>query len=256
MSDVIKREEVGEIQTIPESMPASPWAGVIQKIDINNTDIATIERFITLQREEEDRQAERAFNASMSRLQGLIPEISKTGKAKFPTSKGVIEYNFDNLNDICNALRPFLIETGLSFSFKQAQEKGAITVKCTVSHSLGHSESNQMTSAPDSSGTKNAIQAIASTNTYLQRYTLKSAFGISSVDDDGSASTGIKQAKDDQIEFARWMATAIPTMDMQADLIALDKWYQKAISYSGKYNKSFVVELQEKYTEIKKVKGW
>lgn len=256
MENEVLTQESSEIQSIQESMPVSPWAGVISKIDINNTDIATIEKFITLQREEEDRQADRAFKSSMSRLQSLIPEISKTGKAKFQTGKGVVEYNFDNLNDICNALRPFLMETGLSFAFKQAQEGGLITVKCTVSHCMGHSESNQMTSAPDSSGTKNAIQAIASTNTYLQRYTLKAAFGISSVDDDGTASSDMKAEQEGKIKFIKWMAGALIDMESQPDIGALDAWYAKAVSYSSQYNEKFITEIRAKYNEIRKAKGW
>ena len=46
---------------------------------------------------------------------------------------------------------------------------------CVVSHRLGHSEENTLTAGRDESGNKNNIQAVGSTITYLQRYTLKAA---------------------------------------------------------------------------------
>lgn len=44
-----------------------------------------------------------------------------------------------------------------------------------------------MSAEPDGSGSKNAVQAIGSTNTYLQRYTLFSVLGLASVDMDDDA---------------------------------------------------------------------
>ena len=46
---------------------------------------------------------------------------------------------------------------------------------CQITHELGHSESVEMTAPPDDSGGKNTIQSIASTKTYLERYTLLAA---------------------------------------------------------------------------------
>src|SRR5690606_10591416 len=46
---------------------------------------------------------------------------------------------------------------------------------------------------PDGSGNKNAIQGIGSTSTYLQRYTLSAAFGLTTADeDDDGEATGDK----------------------------------------------------------------
>lgn len=58
---------------------------------------------------------------------------------------------------------------------------------CTLRHRLGHAESVQLTAQPDETGGKNAIQAIISTTTYLQRHTLKQITGVAEAgeDDDG-----------------------------------------------------------------------
>ena len=51
-------------------------------------------------------------------------------------------------------------------------------------HVGGHEESVSMGGPPDNGGAKNAIQARASTKTYLERYTLKAITGLSEQDDD------------------------------------------------------------------------
>ena len=61
---------------------------------------------------------------------------------------------------------------------------------CTIKHVGGHSDSVSLGGPPDSGGAKNAIQARASTVTYLERYTLKAITGLAEADDDTDGSTG------------------------------------------------------------------
>ncbi len=77
---------------------------------------------------------------------------------------------------------------GLSFDWDIHQSNGLITVDCVVTHVQGHFKKVTMSGAPDASGKKNAIQQAASTITYLQRYTLLAATGMSTKgeDDDGA----------------------------------------------------------------------
>lgn len=55
---------------------------------------------------------------------------------------------------------------------------------CIISHVDGHDESTTMSAEADTSGNKNAIQSRGSSVTYLQRYTLIGALGISTADED------------------------------------------------------------------------
>lgn len=237
--------------------PVSPWIAIIQSSIEKGQDMATIEKFIDLQNKEEDRQAKRAFHKAMSRLQGSIPEISKTGRASFKLKTGgKTEYNFDSLNDIGNALRPQLQATGLSYSFRMFQNQQAITVECTVSHESGHSESNQMTAHPDNSGAKNAIQQIASTNTYLQRYTLKAAFGISSADDDGHASSATAAKKDGADKFEGWKLSLPEAVKNCPDLHSLTSFRTKSVNYAAVHGSSFCTEVYRICEEFQKTKGW
>ena len=81
---------------------------------------------------------------------------------------------------------PILSKCGLSYNWQQSQGDGGITMSCVVSHVDGHTETNTLTAVFDESGGKNKIQSVGSTVSYLKRYTLEGALGLSSdYDDDG-----------------------------------------------------------------------
>ena len=87
-----------------------------------------------------------------------------------------------------NALR----KTSGSYRFKTHTEaNGPVGVTCIISHRDGFSEENTLYAPADTSGKKNAIQAVGSTITYLQRYTLKAALGLAAAaDDDARGASG------------------------------------------------------------------
>jgi hypothetical protein len=65
-----------------------------------------------------------------------------------------------------------------------------VGVTCFLTHRMGHKDDGTYIEAPaDTSGKKNAIQAVGSTITFLQRYTLLAAVGLAPKDaipdDDG-----------------------------------------------------------------------
>lgn len=238
-------------------MPESPLSGIMIKMaESGNCEIETIERLVAMKREEEDRQAVRAVNAALSMLQTDMPVISKTGTASFKTKNGgIMSYNFDVLADICEAIKPLLFNSRLSYTWDQKQVDGMITVRCMLRHAQGGEISSVMSSAPDTSGQKNGIQQIASTISYLQRYTLKAVLGIASIDDDGKTSS--EQAGEDKLktDFVRWMATALINMRSMKTPEDLEGFYIKAVKYSSQYNTNFIKELEAEYTKIKETKG-
>lgn len=78
---------------------------------------------------------------------------------------------------------PILSSHGLSYRFRTQQTEKAITVTCIL-FGHGHSEECELTGPIDLTGNKNPIQAIGSTLTYLQRYSLVQALGLAASDDD------------------------------------------------------------------------
>ncbi len=91
---------------------------------------------------------------------------------------------------------PKMAALGLSFRWRTDSDDGVVKVSCIISHRDGHSEETTLSAKPDGSGSKNAIQAIGSAVTYLQRYTLKAALGIAASKDDDGAAAG--RALDDK----------------------------------------------------------
>ena len=127
----------------------------------------------------------------MSLFQSGLPSIGKGGTVDYTTSKGRTNYEYAKIEDIAKAIRPALKASKLSYRFKQAQDQKGITVACIVTHAGGHFESNHLTAPPDTSGSKDTLKAIASTISYLRRYTLTGGLGIivgGEDDDEGEGS--------------------------------------------------------------------
>lgn len=172
----------GELIIQDERQPSLPMRQESQQpmrlleLAINrDADIDKLERLMEMQNQWEDRNAKREFLAAVARFQSKCPDIKKLKQGH--------NYKYAPLADIISQVRDLIAECGLCYRFEQDHEKG-IRVTCIVSHESGHSESNTMVAAPDTSGSKNAIQAIGSTVQYLMRYTFVGAFGITTADED------------------------------------------------------------------------
>jgi len=146
-----------------------------------------LEKMLELQERHDANEARKAFHVAMADFKKNPPEILKSKKVSYKTSSGEASYNHADLGVITTAIGSSLAEHGLSASWKQEQDAG-IKVTCRLTHELGHFEETSLFSPPDTSGGKNSIQAIGSTITYLQRYTLLALTGLAAhdQDDDGA----------------------------------------------------------------------
>ncbi len=154
-------------------------------------DINKLERLMDLQERWEKRQAKKAFHQAMNEFQAKKPKLTKTKKADF--GKGKASYFFNPLDKLQEAVDPVLSKYGLSYRWERKESPNLIRITCVVSHVDGHSEETWMESGPDASGNKGPLHAIGSARSYLKRYTLEDAFGLSSGDDDdGKASSNGK----------------------------------------------------------------
>jgi len=145
----------------------------------SDADVDKLSKLMDLQERIEEKEAKRLFVQAMSDFQSICP----------PVLKGKSGHNckYATLPSIHAVIKKPLNECGLSFRYEQSVKNNEMTVKCIVTHINGHSESTSMSAPMDASGSKNAIQAIGSSNSYLQRYTLIGALGIvtADTDDDG-----------------------------------------------------------------------
>lgn len=160
---------------------------------------------LDIQKDWEANEARKAYVADMAEFKRNPPSIKKT---KLVEHSG-ISYHHATLNDANAPIIEALSLYGFSHDWKVTQANGNITVDCTITHRQGHSETTSFTAPPDNSGKKNAIQAIASSVTYMQRYTLLLATGLSSEefqDDDGQGGQGLPPVNyDSEREVAHWI---------------------------------------------------
>lgn len=169
-------------------LPADPMVNMIERLVLNpDADLDKLERMLALKRDHDRDNARVAFAAALAAARSKIPPIVKDATVDYTSKKSGDRtyYRHETLAGIAKVIDPILSEFGLSYRFRTDQGNGGVRVTCIIAHAHGHSEETSLTCAPDGSGSKNPFQAVGSAVTYLQRYTLKAALGLSAeVDDD------------------------------------------------------------------------
>ena len=165
--------------------------------------IDQMQGMFALQKEWEANEARKAYVAAIAEFKKDPPEIFKRKFVGYDNRDGTTTgYHHATLGDVTQAISSGLALHGISHRWDTKQEHGRVIVTCTLTHRLGHSESTTLEAAPDGSGKKNGIQQVASTVTYLQRYTLLAASGIATkdVEDDDGAASGAPVTQEEQPE--------------------------------------------------------
>jgi len=183
----------------PHVVPAGALADTAALLDViaraardPDVNVEKMQQLFALKERIEAGAAKRAFYAALARAKGEFGPILKTRQVDYPhkDGQGRTNYKYEELADVGQVVDPVLSKHGLSYRHKSTQEaNGKIRVTCILSHEDGYSEENSLEGLEDKSGQKNPNQAIASTVTYLQRYTLKEALGIGAGRDDDGAAT-------------------------------------------------------------------
>jgi ERF superfamily protein len=172
----------------PLPVTATPM-DMLDKAVTSGAVVETIEKLMTLQERWERNKARRAFDAAMSDAKRQFPEIKKSATVDYEHNGTHTNYNYEDLAGIARAVDPVLAEFGLSYRFRSNQDGNNIKVTCIIAHRDGYREETTLAAQNDNSGGKNAIQAVGSAATYLQRYTLKLALGLAAAQDDDAQAT-------------------------------------------------------------------
>lgn len=168
----------------------NPVMDMIRQAVAAGQPLEVIRELKTMAKELAEDAARRAFDAAMSDARAEIPVILKNRNVNYDhkDGNGKTSYRHEDLGEIARTVDPILSRHGLSYRFRTTSEPNSpVVVTCIVAHRGGHNEENTLSAGRDESGKKNSIQAIASTITYLQRYTLKAALGLAASDDDDGA---------------------------------------------------------------------
>jgi len=154
-----------------------------------SVDIDKMERLIAMQERISDRQAVVAFNSALAELQPQLPVISERGGIK--ARDGSVQSTYALWEDVNEAIRPVLAAHGFALRFRVDRQADQISVTGILSHREGHSEETTLSLPTDTSGSKNAVQAVGSSTSYGKRYTAFALLNITSTDedDDGRAAS-------------------------------------------------------------------
>lgn len=151
----------------------------------NKGDLEKLEKLLEIQIKYEENEAKKAYHEAMAQFKSSPPKITKDKENK--------QYKtmYTTLGNLVNTVNPELSKYGLSASW-DIQQDTMIKVTCKITHRLGHSEITSASAPSDTSGSKNPIQQIKSTITYLKSVTFESITGLAStdanLDDDGNRS--------------------------------------------------------------------
>lgn len=156
-------------------------------------DIEKMERLMAMHERMQERDAETAFNAAMAEMQTNLPSIAERAKGH-----GSIRYA--TLEDINDVVKPIMNQYGFAVSFRVSHEGGNINVTGVLMHKAGHREETTIVLPSDTSGSKNAVQAVGSSVSYGKRYVMSALLNLTTrgEDDDGYAAAPVATITEQQ----------------------------------------------------------
>lgn len=216
MNDIIEAEP-RTLQAI-DSSPSNLLAIAVQRGD----DMERLKQLMELQERWEANEARKAYNTAFSSFKAEAVTLVKNQRVHDGPLKGK---GYAELHAVVNAITPALSRHGLSASWKLTKdERDWIEVTCTLKHVAGHFETVSMGGPPDAGGAKNAIQARASTVSYLERYTLKAIVGLAEQGEDNNGDAGGDAKRKRGLEIETFCADIVGLFQEGRELDALAIW--------------------------------
>jgi hypothetical protein len=206
---------IAKIDPVTNLIPADPMVSMIERVAMDpNSDLTKLERMIELKERHDATNARAEFAAAFAKASASFPTIPLNGKS----NNGM----YATLEDITKLTRPVLSEHGLAMTFAVVVGQDVV-VTAKLMHKAGHCEETSMALPRDTSGSKNAVQAVGSTQKYGQRYTAQAILGLSlgkDDEDDGRGSGPITSSAPKRTTD-QWTATIL--QDMPDDATPRDK---------------------------------
>jgi len=193
MGAVAKRDTATAVAAeVVQTNPATIMEVISRAAADPNTDVEKLGRLLDMYERISDRDAKAAYAAALAAMQPKLPVITERGRIIVPAKDGKQGHStpYALWEDINEAIRPALSEHGFALSFRTGlAADGKIIVTGILSHSAGHQEETTITLPHDSTGSKNAVQAVGSSTSYGKRYTAMALLNITSrgEDDDGKS---------------------------------------------------------------------
>jgi hypothetical protein len=219
---------MSNLATVPREVAVAPVTPMelIQRASAQGASIEQMQQLFELKLRVEADEARKAFHQAMAKFKQNPPRIYKNVTKK----AGNIDLCYASLDNVVEVITPVLSAVSIRHRWEVKQDSALISVSCVLSHDLGHCEVTTLTAPADSSGSKNSIQAIASTVTYLQRYTLLAATGMAAAGMDDDAGTVAKKGMPDHE-----LLEALDAIEGAAHLTELHSIYAAHYKEAQKY---------------------
>jgi len=191
------RRKPQEIQVVekqldlPAAAPSGEGAMVLAMIDKlaqrPDVPIDKIQEMIKMHLGLKAEQAKSAYFGAFAEMQPNLPHVMMRGAIK--NKYGQVQSKYALWEDVVDAISPVLARYGFALSFRTQQPEGRLRVTGILAHRDGHSEETTLELPLDSSGSKNAVQAVGSSVSYGKRYTAFALLNLSTrgEDDDGQS---------------------------------------------------------------------
>lgn len=205
--ELVQQEERRAVQaTVTDS--AAIMAVISKAASDPNTDVDKLERMMAMYERMEARRAEQEYSDALAKMQAELPEITEGGEIRH-NGKLISKYaRWDE--DINPVIKPILSAHGFALSFR-IDTGDKVTVNAVLRHQGGHSDSTGITLPADTSGSKNPVQAVASSVSYGKRYTAGALLNITSAgqDDDGQTAGGPERISKEQVDNLEALITEV-----------------------------------------------
>jgi hypothetical protein len=237
--DVVPEDDQQGLVEAPQASAVAPaqqqstLSPMVQAVMDGKMTPETLAQLLEVQKDFEKNEAEKAFYQALAAFKTHEVRLEKDKQVSFTTQKGKTEYRHTTLGKALEVINPLLSQHGLSLAWETEQDMtggGIITVTCVLSHSMGFSKTTSLSASPDASGGKNSIQAIASTVSYLERYTAFALVGLASMDqDDDGAGAGQQPAQTEYITDEQVLEIEAKIKDNELNMPKFLAWLKRSM---------------------------
>ena len=170
------------VPVVEEPQPQGIMAVVTQLASNPNVDIDKIRQLLEMQERWEVNRDKSALRHAVAEFKKNPPKIVKDriAKVRMKDDKGEFTYSYADLEAVSGAIEAELATYDVIHSFitDDTATNGDIRVTCVLRYGLYEEQGASLKAQPDTSGTKNPIQAKGSTVSYLEKYTLLGTLGM------------------------------------------------------------------------------
>ncbi len=154
-------------QKLPQEEPkAKSLAEILYEEALRTEDYGVIKRVL--------------FHKKLRDFQAERPKIERIAKVSTPEG----DYYYAPLDYIVNKIAPYLTKNNLTYRWDFEEIDNEIICTCIIGDAETGYETRTSMKAKKDETMRNALHSAGSTMTYLQRYTLKAALGLTDIDSD------------------------------------------------------------------------